>query len=546
MTTTREFEESESARAFDAEVDGYFGQLAAGLDGLLDISDRGDLGALGPRRLIEFAQRLEAHRTRLSAVDAGIVEAAEEERLTEYTCTRSVAAALSGALRITPATARARVARARQILPRNGFSSGPQDAELPVLASAVRSGTVTGDQIAVIGAAMRELRTNPQIGTDEAARAEQILVQQAAALGPKDLRTAADRIDEVLLPDGVLPREEIAAARRGLTIGTERRDGTHHISGNLTRVSYTRLMSVLSPLSAPRPADDPIGPDPRTPAQRLHDALDEAASRLLDTAGLPRSGGTPATVHVTVDADRLLAAVAGDDASWAATRAVAETSFGDRLTFGEVLQLAEQARIVPTYLANGSGILSYGTMRRCASEAQTQALIARDRGCTFPGCTAPPEWCERHHVIPWYRGGPTDITNLTLLCGFHHREHEKRGWSVVIAHGLPVWIPPNWIDQEQRPLINTRVHGATGALLDVEFPAAVRRAISAAATVSDAISPDAGGDADRFDPIEDLLDLLALRVDRDEREEFKYEIDFVLDGYIGPNAPSRRALELAG
>ena len=45
------------------------------------------------------------------------------------------------------------------------------------------------------------------------------------------------------------------------------------------------------------------------------------------------------------------------------------------------------------------------------------ALIARDAGCSFPGCTHPPQWCDRHHILDWILGGLTDLDNLTLLGG---------------------------------------------------------------------------------------------------------------------------------
>lgn len=531
MGVGEEFEDSPLARALDAEVDEAFEMLQTGFERLLDIADRGDLGALGPRRLIALAQRFESHRSRLAAVDAGIVEAATDERLDAFTCSRSLAVALADVLRISRATAKARITAAAQILPLNGFSAGPQSARLPALAAAVRDGSVSDDQARVIGAAMRTLATNPQIDTETAQRAERMMLDQAAALGPEDLRSVAAKLDDVLLPGGILPREQLARARRGLSIGPAQRDGTHRISGTLTRVAYTRLMSVLSPLAAPRSADDLAGPDPRTPEHRMHDALEDACSRLLDSAGLPRSGGTPATVHITIDADRLLAAVADDSAY---TRAAGITSFGERLTFGEIVQLAEQARIIPAYLSSTRGIIAYGAQRRCASEAQTQALIARDLGCSFPGCDAPAEWCERHHVIPWYRGGPTDLSNLTLVCGYHHREFEKRGWRVVMALGLPTWIPPAWLDPEQRPMVNTRIAEAHGHVID---PASVLAALE---TADRHAEPE--GD-DRLDAVDDLVNLLAQHVGPDEREEFAYEIGLVLGGYLGPGAPAQRALQ---
>lgn len=520
--------------ALDEEIAEAFGLLRRGYQRLLDIGDRGDLCALGPERLIDVAQRLEAHRSSLLAIDTGIIEAAREERLDEYTCSRSVAMALAEVLRISRATARARVARAEQLMPQHAFSLGTASAKLPVLAEAVRGGQVTCDQAGVIGSAMRLLGGNPQVGDEQARQAEQALVAQAASLGADDLRVVAAKLDEVLLPDGVLPREELTEARRGLTISAQRGDGTHTINGSLTPVAHARLMSVLSPLSAPRPAEDPMGADRRTAAQRLHDALEDAASRLLDTAGLPRSGGTPATVHVTIDADRLSAAVASDPTRWAPTRAVGRTGFGDRLTFAEIARLAEQACLIPTFLSATGGIVGYGRNRRCASEGQTNALIARDAGCSFPSCDAPPDWCERHHVVPWYRGGQTDLDNLTLVCGYHHREFGRRGWRVAISGGLPTWTPPTWLDREQRPMRNVRVHGADLSALDP--------AHQDAGSASGADPPPDQGEG--LDAVSDLVDLLARHVDEEEREELQFEIYLVLDGYVGTSRPGDRRLDV--
>ena len=34
-------------------------------------------------------------------------------------------------------------------------------------------------------------------------------------------------------------------------------------------------------------------------------------------------------------------------------------------------------------------------------------------GCSFPGCTHPPQWCDRHHILDWILGGPTDLDTGT-------------------------------------------------------------------------------------------------------------------------------------
>jgi len=60
-------------------------------------------------------------------------------------------------------------------------------------------------------------------------------------------------------------------------------------------------------------------------------------------------------------------------------------------------------------------------------------VITRDRRCRFPGCDQPPPACHPHHIIPRSQGGPTCLTNLLLLCTFHHLiAVHRRGWGIVL------------------------------------------------------------------------------------------------------------------
>jgi hypothetical protein len=71
---------------------------------------------------------------------------------------------------------------------------------------------------------------------------------------------------------------------------------------------------------------------------------------------------------------------------------------------------------------------------------------------------ASPDWCEIHHIHEWERGGDTALSNLVMLCSVHHREIHSSGWSVrIAADGLPEFIPPPWIDLEQKPRRNPTV-----------------------------------------------------------------------------------------
>lgn len=91
--------------------------------------------------------------------------------------------------------------------------------------------------------------------------------------------------------------------------------------------------------------------------------------------------------------------------------------------------------------------------RRHPNRRQRRALERRDRGCRFPGCAAPPSWCDAHHLIPYDDGGPTLLANLTLLCKHHHHTVHEGGWRMRRARdgtlrlarpdGTPVPVPPH-------------------------------------------------------------------------------------------------------
>ncbi|HJY46078.1 MAG TPA: DUF222 domain-containing protein, partial [Propionibacteriaceae bacterium] len=137
---------------------------------------------------------------------------------------------------------------------------------------------------------------------------------------------------------------------------------------------------------------------------------------------------------------------------------IAETSDGSQLSAEQLLRIADQAEIWPAIIDRHGVPLALGRTRRIATRGQTMALIAREGGCSFPGCDHPPQWCDRHHVLDWILGGRTDLENLTLLCRFHHTHYLQKDWSCRInADGLPEWVPPRWIDPEQSSQLNSRI-----------------------------------------------------------------------------------------
>jgi hypothetical protein len=88
--------------------------------------------------------------------------------------------------------------------------------------------------------------------------------------------------------------------------------------------------------------------------------------------------------------------------------------------------------------------LEVGRSNRVVPAAQRAALAIRDGGGVFPGCQRPLAWCEAHHLRHWLHGGPTDLSNLALLCRAHHRAVHEGGWQLARApDGRLTATPPH-------------------------------------------------------------------------------------------------------
>ncbi|MET0276682.1 MAG: HNH endonuclease, partial [Acidimicrobiia bacterium] len=77
-----------------------------------------------------------------------------------------------------------------------------------------------------------------------------------------------------------------------------------------------------------------------------------------------------------------------------------------------------------------SEVIDLGRSSRLVNRAMRRALHHRDRGCVFPGCSAPVKWCDAHHLVHWEDGGPTSLDNLVLLCRRHHVACHEGGWQL--------------------------------------------------------------------------------------------------------------------
>jgi hypothetical protein len=90
-----------------------------------------------------------------------------------------------------------------------------------------------------------------------------------------------------------------------------------------------------------------------------------------------------------------------------------------------------RTRLAPGTVASVSLPLDVGAVTETIPVHLRRAVAVRDRHCRFPGCDQPVMACHPHHIIPRSQGGPTSLTNMMLLCTFHHLIAVHRwGWGI--------------------------------------------------------------------------------------------------------------------
>ncbi len=402
------------------------------------------LDLLAVEEQIAAARRLEMVRNRLLALDLVVLAGLDQADAAGQLCQGNLRRVLTSALSLSRAEAGRRVHAYEQLGPRRSMLGEALDPVRPILAEAVTAGEVSGEKAALITRALASV-DRPGFDPADLDAGEKLLTDDAKTFGPEDLKRLTQRVVDSINPDGTRPDEELQQDRRWFEMRPTK-DGGYTGEFRLTAACGAKLQALLTPVSKVR-VDASGTPDQRTFGQRQHDGVEDLCDRLLRAGTVRDVGGVPVSVIVTIEEHDL-------------TRRTgrATTSTGSQLSTAALLEMATEADIIPTVLSASGAVLDLGRSRRCASRSQHLALIARDRGCSFPGCQHPPEYCERHHIRAWIDGGPTDLDNLTLLCRYHHHNFLSRGWQVRLnADGLPEWIPPRWLDPHQHPMINHRI-----------------------------------------------------------------------------------------
>ncbi|MDP5225771.1 MULTISPECIES: HNH endonuclease signature motif containing protein [Arthrobacter] len=228
-------------------------------------------------------------------------------------------------------------------------------------------------------------------------------------------------------------------------------------------------------------ADEAAVADRRSRAQKLLDGLVGACGIALASGTLPQNGGLRPQVMVTIPYDQLFRDLTdlkdfgesrhltdpGDvrDAGRVRTTAGAPDDgtgvprtgtlmFTGPVNARTIRKIACDADLIPVVLGGEGQVLDIGRASRVFPPHVRKALVARDQGCAFPGCTLPAPWCEAHHVDYWSRGGSTGAGNGVLLCSHHHHLMHQEEWELRMCSGIPWFIPPPHLDPGRRPRRN--------------------------------------------------------------------------------------------
>jgi len=412
--------------------------------------------ALTPRECLALLERCEKVRRRLPVPEHQLIN-----HLARQASTQELGGKLDQAIaertRISRAEAARRVKEAADLGPRHGLTGEPLPPVLAATAAAQRRGELGAGHVVVIRRFYRRLPGWIDGATRE--RVEADLARHATHYRPEELDGLAHTLEDCLNPDG-LYRDEDRARQRGLTLGRQQPDGMSALRGVITPELRATLEAVVAKLGAPgmcnplddtpcvdgAPSQEAIERDTRSASQRGHDALLAALRALLASGELGQHNGLPASIIVTTTLAELQAAAG-----------CGLTGGGTIVPMSDVIRLGRHAHHYLAIFDKGKALALYHT-KRLASPGQRIVLYAKDRGCSAPGCDVKGYYCEVHHVTDYATCHTTDINDLTLACGPHHRMLTPGGWSTrKNTRGHTEWKPPPHLDRGQ-PRTNTFHH----------------------------------------------------------------------------------------
>jgi hypothetical protein len=132
---------------------------------------------------------------------------------------------------------------------------------------------------------------------------------------------------------------------------------------------------------------------------------------------VPNPNSPPATAATTVKTGKPAVVIVFDVDRWQA-----RIAGGGPIPITE--SLLDQARNDLYYCFNNmvGEVIKFGRSRREPTPLQKLVLVVRDEKCLYPGCHAPPDACDAHHLNEVVKDkGRTDTDVMGLFCEAHHR-----------------------------------------------------------------------------------------------------------------------------
>ncbi|NHA67420.1 HNH endonuclease signature motif containing protein [Phycicoccus flavus] len=304
----------------------------------------------------------------------------------------------------------------------------PHDSPLGLVGVAVTSGRLEASTGCAV---LRETaRLEPLLRPEAVPTVVEGLIGLAREWGPTMMRRLRPQLLADHGHDGALGdlQERLAVAARLSMPRVESGDLTEYQLW-MTPEQAAVLEAAIGPMSAPAPNPETGERDLRPAGQRRVEALTDVCRRSsgLEAGAAEDPSTSGAVLHVSIDLTDL-------EARSGAAEVVGSVADGTVLSPEALRRLACDAAVVPYVLGSAGEVLDVGRVARLFTRAQRRLLRRRDRGCTYPGCSAPPDWTRAHHVRHWADGGTTDVQNAALLCQRHHTVvHTRRFWAHVLA-----------------------------------------------------------------------------------------------------------------
>ena len=302
--------------------------------------------------------------------------------------------------------------------------------EMPLFESALKQGAVDTGHIDAITKATRNL--SDEAKAELLKKQEELLAAASNTTVDKFGRTITNMAREIAANvDRAAEADRLTRQRRNSSIRTwvDTETGMGKTMISLDPVRHAALQATIDAHLASVRQRDGMGDIPFD--QLRLDAFLE----LAETGGTLQQRRIP-EVSVVVDWRTLIDGVH--------PTTVCETVSGIPLPVQTVQRLCCEAEVLPVALRGSAEPLHVGTAVRTATRAQRRALAAVHRTCIHPHCSVSFEHCQIHHVVPWERGGPTDLDNLVPLCSRHHHLVHEGLWRIDLHPDRSItWTQPD-------------------------------------------------------------------------------------------------------